>query len=177
MTRRILPMALAALAAASGAVAEGGPPAVADLDVRYALLLGTRDADATAGVESDQEALSQTVLEWDPARDEAELRRLFGLQRLAVRSYGEATVSPRGGRVTATSTAEGQEFEFRIDIRHREDDVVDARCLVLHGGEVLSAPTVRTRLGERAILTSFDPERSLFLFFVFEIGASADAGP
>lgn len=165
----------ALLASPAPGGAADAPPDV--LLVRYALLVGGREAGnapAAAGVLS-QEELTKVLIDWNPGADNAEVRRIFALNHLGevVRQAVELPLA--GGRVQGVFSYGGASFEVRLDVQPARDGTLTLGGRILRNNQLLSAPTVRQAMGQRAILSSAGGAESPFLFFVVEVDQASRA--
>jgi TonB family protein len=149
------------------------PPAGASesLLVRYAFLVGGREAGSaprSAGVLSREE-LTKVLLDWNPGADNAEVRRVFALNHLGEVARQAVQIPQGGGQVAGEYAFGGASFEMRLDVKPAADGTVTVAAQMLRNGRLFSAPTVRQRLGERAILSSTGGPEAAFVFFVVEV--------
>jgi TonB family protein len=170
--KRILMLATLALL-----VLPGTAPAETDssqdqvLLLRHALLVGGRDASQVpiSGEARSAEELAQSLVEWEPGKETEEIRELFALEGLS-EVIRQALVLPiTGGQSNAVYVNDGVGFEVRFDVRPEEEDGVTARVEIRRDNALLSAPTVRTPLGERAIVSTTNGPEAPFLFLVVEV--------
>ncbi len=146
---------------------------------RYAVLLGDRveapQSSRGAGATTDA---AEELLTWDYRRDNAELERLFGLERIGTLQVGSARLSATGGEFSAASPLDGAELlvRVRVDIKPFEDSTEKGRDRVAayqleisHGGEVLSAPSVVSLIGERAMITTAMSDEPQILWLVVQL--------
>jgi TonB family protein len=160
--------------AALAAPGSGGDDDV--LVARYACLIGGREpgtAPTTAGVLSREE-LSDFLLEWQPGADNEEVRRVFALNDLGELARQASQLPLAGGSVSGVYAHGDKSFEIGMKIRPGRSLEPDAGVMVItaeikRGGELLSGPTIHTRLGERAIITTTNGPEAPFLFLVVEI--------
>src|SRR6185295_16458880 len=172
---RLALLLTALLASPDPGGSAAAPPDV--LLVRYALLVGGREAGnapAAAGVLS-QEELTEVLIDWNPGADNAEVRRIFALNHLGevVRQAVELPLA--GGRVQGVFSYGGASFEVRLDVQPARDGTLTIAARMLRNDRLLSAPTVRQAMGERAILSSAGGAESPFLFFVVEVDRTTRA--
>jgi len=147
--------------------------------VRYAFLVGGREAGSappSAGVLS-QEELTKVLVDWNPAADNAEVRRIFALHHLGEVARQAAELPLAGGRVQGFYSYEGASFEVRLDVRPAKDGSLTVAAQMLRNNHLLSAPEVRQAFGERAILSSTGGPESPFLFFIVEVDRASQAAP
>ena len=140
-------------------------PVLADQEpilARYAVLLGDRDQKAPPGVGAPATAPADELLQWDYQRDNAELERLFGLSTVHTLQIGSARLPGDGGRFAATVQLDAEELTVRARVTlqdaeptaDRTGSIAVFQLEIRVGDEVLSAPTVSTWLGERAIVST-----------------------
>lgn len=174
--------------AASATVLDGAGPASGAaaedrLLVRFAALIGSRDFGTVpvGGVVYSHQELAETIVDWDPGRDDAEVKKVLNLSELgeALRQIGELPAT--GGRLSATFVLRSATYDVALHVltSERNPDLVVGRVELSRDGVTVSAPQISTRLGDRAILSTADPESSLFHLYVFEVerveGARLDA--
>ena len=152
------------------------------LVVRYACLIGGREAGTAptaAGVLSREE-LSDFLLEWQPEADNEEVRKVFALNDLGELARQASQLPLAGGSVSGVYAHGDSSFEIAMKIRpgrtiEPEAEVMTILAEIKRGGELLSGPTIHTRLGERAIITTTNGPEAPFLFLVVEVDrVSAD---
>lgn len=146
------------------------------LVVRYACLVGGREpgsAPIAAGVLSREE-LSAFLLEWQPEADNREVREVFALNELGELSR-QATQLPLEGGVVSGAYAHG-DSSFEIDMKIRPartveqgSEVVTISAEIKRNGDLLTGPTIHSRIGERAIITTTNGPEAPFLFLVVEV--------
>ena len=82
----------------------------------------------------------------------------------------QALVLPAsGGQSNSVYVHDGVSFEVRFNVRPEEGDAVTADVEIRRDGSWLAAPTVKTPLGERAIVSTTNGPEAPFLFLVVEI--------
>jgi TonB family protein len=146
------------------------------LIVRYAALVGGREAGSapfSSGV-LGREELSEFLLEWQPESDNKEVRGVFALNDLGELARQATQLPLSGGAVSGVYAHGDSSFEIGMNIRPAKtidsgDDVMTIQAEIKRRGELLSGPTIRTRLGERAIITTANGPEAPFLFLVVEI--------
>jgi TonB family protein len=144
------------------------PPLAAEeaLLARLALLVTGDDAQTVTPVLSDERWIDD-LLDWDPERDRPELEELLGVP-ISGELLRQAVELPLdGGELLAGVDYEGRWFEVQSVVRPLENDefVSDARIRL--DGEIVAAPRVLGKLGERTIVSTRDAKG--FLFFVLEV--------
>ncbi|MCP4201200.1 MAG: energy transducer TonB [bacterium] len=152
------------------------------LVVRYASLVGGREAGSapiSSGVLGRRE-LHQFLLEWQPESDNAEVREVFALNDLGELARQATQLPLNGGAVSGVYVHGDSSFEIDMDIRPSKtldsgDDVMTISAKIKRDGELLSGPTIHTRLGERAIVTSAEGPDGPFLFLVVEVDRMSQA--
>jgi TonB family protein len=179
MQKTILSLLLAALPfgllAPRAAAAESGSDGEV-LVVRYACLVGGREAGSapvTAGVLGRKE-LSDFLLEWEPDSDNQEVREVFALNDLGELARQAGQLPLAGGVVSGAYAHGDASFEIDMDVRPARsvesgDDVMSISAEIKRDGELLSGPTIHTRVGERAIITTTNGPEAPFLFLVVEV--------
>jgi protein TonB len=162
---RSLPFLLAALAASPLAAAgEGG-----ELAVRFALVVGNR---GEAPLPDIGEVLSEKLMadylsQWDPNSDNPEIRRLFALRGLSEVTRQAARLPAAGGELSGTSRVGEQLWRIEVAVRvAAEVATFDVR--LWRDGQLVSAPTIAAKLGEKAIVSVAGESSSLLLFVVVE---------
>ncbi len=180
---RSIPILLALLLlSGSTALAFDGEGAEDVLVVRYACLIGGREAGTAptaAGVLSREE-LSDFLLEWQPEADNEEVRQVFALNDLGELARQASQLPLAGGSVSGTYAHGDSSFEITMKIRpgrtiEPPSEVMTIFAEIKRGGELLSGPTIHARLGERAIITTTNGPEAPFLFLVVEVDrVSAD---
>ncbi len=168
---------LSPLAASATALDEAEPGSVAAREdrllVRFAALIGSRDLGTTpvGGVVYSPAELAETIVDWNPGRDDSEVKRVLQLSELgeALRQIGELPAG--GGRLSATFVLRSATFDVDLHVltSERNPDMVVGRVELSRDGKLVSAPQISTQLGDRAILTATDPDSSLFHLYVFEV--------
>ncbi len=149
--------------------------------VRWALLLGDRDGNLTAPPPVGEDVVDE-LIEWDFRRDDEELANLFGLQSIHTMRAQADYLASTGGELTAGSIVQGTSVDVRmkVDRMTTDDGQPLARVYfeIAKEGEVLSAPTIATAFGERAMITTqmrpADDGPSPMLWVVVEIDELAD---
>ncbi len=163
-----------ALAITSAAVAHADDePAIL---ARFAVLLGDRAAQEEP--QDHNESPADELLTWDYQRDNAELERLFGLESIHTLQLGSSRLPAEGGRFSATATYGESNLTVRVSAEKRTDlavpstgdaePVIFFRVEVWRDDELLSAPTVANRFGERAIVTSALSDKPTLLWIVLQ---------
>ncbi len=174
---RSTPIFLALLLLSSAtALAYAGPGDEDVLVVRYACLIGGREAGTAptaAGVLSREE-LSDFLLAWQPEADNEEVRQVFALNDLGELARQASQLPLAGGSVSGTYAHGDSSFEIAMKIRsgrpiEPQSEVMTILAEIKRGGELLSGPTIHTRLGERAIITTTNGPEAPFLFLVVEV--------
>ena len=170
--KRILILAMLSLMLLpTGARAGAGKSEDEVLLLRHALLVGGRDASQVpiSGEARSDEELGRFLVEWEPGRETEEIRELFALEGLS-EVVRQALVLPlAGGQSNSVYVHDGVSFEVRFDVRLDRDDSVTAGVEIRRNGSWLAAPTVKTPLGERAIVSTTNGPEAPFLFLVVEV--------
>jgi TonB family protein len=156
----LLTLAASPLAAAGSA---------GELAVRFALVVGTR---GDAPLPDIGEVLSERLMadylsQWDPNSDNPEIRRLFALRGLSEVTRQAARLPAEGGELSGTSRVGDQLWRIEVAV-HAAHDVATFDVRISRDGELVSAPTVAARLGEKAIVSVAGESSSLLLFVVVE---------
>ncbi len=140
--------------------------------VRFAAMVGSRSPLATPipGVSVSGDSLANLISDWDADRDNQEIKNLLALRDLGEVVRQAAPLPAAGGSLAATFFLHEDTYEVDIQVtpRKRDPDTVIANIQLFRNRELVSDPQIVTRLGTRAVLTMGDPERPLFLFYVFE---------
>lgn len=152
---------------------DDGAPGEDVLVVRYACLVGGREAGTaptSAGVLSREE-LSDFLLEWKPQADNDEVREVFALNDLGELARQASQLPLAGGSVSGAFAHGDSNFEIDMKIRpaRTNQEVLSISAEIRRGGELLSGPTIHTPLGERAIITTTNGPEAPFLFLVVEV--------
>lgn len=143
--------------------------------VSYAILVGTTDASVPRQPRAAQD--TSDLLDWNFERDNEELRKLLGLERIETVHHSRARLEQNGGDVATTISVGDSRIEVRMDVEvHRaapgEDDVEDFVTIAFEierDGELISAPRVSNLFGERSIVTSRGPgDAESILFLVLQ---------
>jgi TonB family protein len=167
----LLVITLLALAPAPGR-AEDPAPGSEVLLVRFAAMVGSRSPLATPipGVSVSGDPLADVISDWDADRDNEEIKSLLALRDLGEVVRQAAPLPVSGGSLAATFFLHDDTYEVDIQVtpRKRDPDEVVADIQLFRNRELVSNPQIGARLGQRAVLTMGDPERPLFLFYVFE---------
>jgi TonB family protein len=169
--KRITMLTAVVLALMAAAPSEAGPAEGQALLLRHALLVGGRDAAQVpiTGEARSAEELGRFLVEWEPGEESKEIRDLFALEGLS-EVVRQALVLPAvGGQSNSVYVHEGVSFEVRFDVRLADDDAVTAAVEIKRDGSWLGAPTVTTKLGERAIVSTTNGPEAPFLFLVVEV--------
>ena len=166
---RITTLALALLPITLPAAAGSAEDQV--LLLRHALLVGGRDASQVpiTGEVRSAEELAGILVEWEPGKETEEIRELFALEGLS-EVIRQALVLPvTGGQSNASTSMTGSASRSNSTSGPNEDDSVTASVEIRRDGALLSAPRVRTPLGERAIVSTTNGPEAPFLFLVVEV--------
>jgi TonB family protein len=122
-----------------------------------------------AGEARSAEELGRFLVDWEPGKETEEIRELFALEGLS-EVIRQAMVLPiTGGQSSGVYVHDGVSFEVRLDVRPEADDSVTAGVEIRRDGSLVSAPTVTTTLGERAIVSTANRSEAMFLFLVLEV--------
>jgi protein TonB len=165
----LLTLALTLLPAAAPAETAAAEDKV--LLLRHALLVGGRDASQVpiAGEALGAEELARFLVEWEPGKETEEIRDLFALEGLS-EVVRQALVLPAGGgQSNSVYVHDGVSFDISFDVRPEAEDSVTASVEIRRDGSLLSAPRVKTPLGERAIVSTTNGPEAPFLFLVVEV--------
>ena len=157
------------------------PPARADtsddqvLLLRHALLVGGRDASQVpvAGEARSAEELGQLLVDWEPGKETEEIRELFALEGLSEVMRQALVLPVAGGQSNSVYVQDGVSFEISFDVRPEEGEAVAANVEIRRNGSLVSAPTVKTPLGERAIVSTANRATQTFMFLVLEVDRAA----
>lgn len=166
----VIPTLLAA--ALLAAAPEPPPPTAAEnvLLLRYALLAGGRGAapaPAVAGALGRAE-LQESLLQWDPDADNAEVRRVFALNHIAEIARQASQLPAAGGMSTALFTHGEARFDIQLRVEPDAGSAV-VHAEIRHDGELVSAPRVATPFGERVIVSAEDGPAAPLLFLVLDV--------
>ncbi len=172
----VLAVLAALLLAPWTAIADDGEPGDDVMVVRYACLVGGREAGTaptSAGVLSREE-LSDFLLEWKPQADNDEVREVFALNDLGELARQASQLPLAGGSVSGALAHGDSNFEIDMKIRPANSldpnrEVLSISAEIRRGGKLLSGPTIHTPLGERAIITTTNGPEAPFLFLVVEV--------
>ncbi len=172
----VLAVLAALLLAPWAAIADDGEPGDDVMVVRYACLVGGREAGTaptSAGVLSREE-LSDFLLEWKPQADNDEVREVFALNDLGELARQASQLPLAGGSVSGAFAHGDSNFEIDMKIRPANSldpsrEVLSISAEIRRGGKLLSGPTIHTPLGERAIITTTNGPEAPFLFLVVEV--------
>ncbi len=170
--KRILILATLALVFLPGAArADTDTSEDEVLLLRHALLVGGRDASQVpiTGEARSAEELGQFLIEWEPGKETEEIRELFALEGLSEVMRQALVLPVDGGQSNSVYVHDGVSFETRFDVQPDEEGSVTARVEIRRAGSVLSAPMVKTQLGERAIVSTTNGPEAPFLFLVVEV--------
>ncbi|HSM51809.1 MAG TPA: hypothetical protein VLA75_10435 [Thermoanaerobaculia bacterium] len=169
---------LVALALPCLAGAEPPPPAPAAepevLLVYFAALVGGKDPQKVpvAGVYLSPSQLADAISLWDPGSDNEEIKSLLQLGALGEVVRQIAPLPASGGGLAATFSFDGSTYDVDLHVQpqRRDPATVSARLQLFRTGELIFAPSLGTKVGERLTLTSrMDGPDGLFLFCVFEV--------
>lgn len=172
----ILATLIAALSAPAAVFAGDEPEGEDVLVVRYACLVGGREAGTaptSAGVLSRGE-LSDFLLAWQPEADNAEVREVFALNDLGELARQASQLPLAGGSVSGAFAHGDSTFEIDMKIRPAETgdaerEILSISAEIRRAGKLLSGPRIHTTLGERAIVTTTNGPEAPFLFLVVEV--------
>ncbi len=164
-------LALALLPAAPAAAADAADGDDDVLLLRHALLVGGRDASQVpiAGEARSAEELAGFLVDWEPGEESEEIRELFALEGLSEVVRQALVLPASGGPSNSIYAHDGVGFEVRFDVQPGEDDTVATGVEIRRDGVWLAGPTVTSRLGERAIVSTTNGPEAPFLFLVVEI--------
>ncbi len=153
---------------------ETGAPPASGLLVRYALLVGGRGTGdpPTASQVLSRDELAKSLLDWDAEADSDELQRLFALHHLGEVARQAYELPASGGSARGLYQHDGASYELRLDVRRQSGDTVLHKAEIRRAAELLAAPEIRTRLAQRAILSTETGGDTPFLFFVVETSAA-----
>ena len=143
--------------------------------VRYALLLGT--VDKSLPPPKSPHLAVDGVLNWDSQRDNEELKKLLGLKVIHTLQQSSVLLDRDRGEVDLATTVGEQRIEVDISLEvFRPDETGDPPSPyatlwleVRSDGELVTAPTISSRLGERAIVSTAASDKTWILFFVVEV--------
>ena len=171
MKRIMMSIAMALALLAPAAAAEPAPSEDDVLLLRHALLVGGRDAGQVpiAGEVRSAEELGRFLVEWEPGEESEEIRELFALEGLSEVVRQALVLPASGGQSNSVYVHDGVSFEVRFNVRPEEGDAVTADVEIRRDGSWLAAPTVKTPLGERAIVSTTNGPEAPFLFLVVEV--------
>lgn len=169
-----LGFALPGLLAASTPVE---PPPGAERDVLlvyFAALVGSRDPQKVPveGVYLSPSQLAETIAVWDPRSDDEEIKGLLQLGALGEVLRQIAPLPDTGGGLAATFSfgKATHDLEMQIQPSPRDPTFVVARLQLYRAGELIFAPSLGAKLGERQTLTTrMDGPDGPFIFCVFEV--------
>jgi len=142
---------------------------------------GEGQAEAAASADVAGTKAPEWDFHWDIRRDADELVELFRLSSLETLQQGRSLLSGDRGTVTVGEGEGEARLEVKISVsiepfEHEEEvfDAARATMSIRRGGEEVSKPTVVTRLGERAIVTTgmWDrrgKERKEVLYIVIQV--------
>lgn len=169
MTLILVAFALALLPTTPPARAETSEDQV--LLLRHALLVGGRDASQVpiAGEARSAEELGQLLVDWEPGKETEEIRELFALEGLSEVMRQALVLPVAGGQSNSVYVQDGVSFEISFDVRPEEGEAVAANVEIRRDGSLVSAPTVKTPLGERAIVSTANRATETFMFLVLEV--------
>lgn len=176
--KRILTISILALALLpAGAPAADDPSVGQVLLLRHALLVGGRDASQVpiSGEVRGADALAESLVEWEPGKETEEIRELFALEGLSEVIRQALVLPDTGGQSNAVYVHNGVGFEIRFDVRPGEQPEMTTAVEIRRDGETLTAPTIRTELGERAIVSTTNGPEAPFLFLVLEVDRVSSA--
>ncbi|MFQ5349709.1 MAG: energy transducer TonB, partial [Thermoanaerobaculia bacterium] len=170
--RKLLTVAAVALVLSPGA-AMAASDAIQDkvLLLRHALLVGGRDASQVplSGEARSAQELAKVLVDWEPGEESEEIRELFALEGLSEVVRQALVLPASGGQSNSVYVHDGVSFELRFKVWPDEEDVVTAEVEIRRDGAWLAAPTVKTLLGERAIVSTTNGPEAPFLFLVVEV--------
>ena len=169
--RRTLTIAALALALLPAAAAGDGPAEDQVLLLRHALLVGGRDASQVpiGGEMRSAEELAGYLVGWEPGEESDEIRDLFALEGLAEVVRQALVLPASGGQSNSIYAHDGTTFEIRFDVVPEKDETVSTGVEIRRDGTWLAGPTVNSKLGERAIVSTTNGPEAPFLFLVVEI--------
>lgn len=172
--RRRLTIAVLALAALPALAAAAGTAETTDdqvLLLRHALLVGGRNAGEVpiGGEMRSAEELAGYLVDWEPGKESEEIRDLFALEGLTEVVRQALVLPPTGGQSNSIYAHDGTTFEVRFDAVPNADDTVSTGVEIRRDGAWLAGPTVTSKLGERAIVSTTNGPEAPFLFLVVEI--------
>ncbi len=139
--------------------------------LRHALLVGGRNAGQVpvTGEARSAEELGRFLVEWEPGEESEEIRELFALEGLSEVVRQALVLPATGGQSNSVYVHDGVSFEVRFKVSPEEGGSVTADVEILRNGAWLAAPTVKARLGERAIVSTTNGPEAPFLFLVVEV--------
>jgi TonB family protein len=144
----------------------GGDEALA---VRLALVVGNRGESPLPQIGDvlSEKLLADYLGQWDPHSDNPEIQRLFALRGLSEVTRQAARLQPGGGTLAGTARIGGALWRVEVDVaRNGSDALFGVR--IHRGDELVSAPKVRSALGEKAIVSTTSEEDAVFLFLVVQ---------
>jgi TonB family protein len=145
----------------------GGDEALA---VRLALVVGNRGETPLPKI---GEVLSERLLadylgQWDPGSDNPEIQRLFALHGLSEVTRQAARLQPGGGTLASTARLGDALWRVEVEVSRGEDRSALFGARIYRGDELVSAPKVRSALGQKAIVSTTSEEDAIFLFLVVQ---------
>ena len=155
------------LALAASPLAAAGAPG--ELAVRFALVVGSRGEVPLPDI---GEVLSERLMadylsQWDPNSDNPEIRRLFALRGLSEVTRQAARLPAEGGELSGTARLGEQVWRIEVEVGVA-NEVATFEVRISRDGQLVSAPTVAAKLGEKAIVSVAGESSSLLLFLVVE---------
>jgi TonB family protein len=138
------------------------------LAVRLALVVGNR---GEAPLPSFGEVLSDRLMadyltQWDPHSDNPEIRELFALRGLSEVTR-QATRLAGGGTVGGSARVGAVVWRLEVDV-NRVGGEARFAARIFRNEKLISAPMVRSRLGQKAIVSTTNDEDATFLFVVLQ---------
>ena len=151
---------------------EAGEPMV----LQWAILQGARDVSLAVDRLATSDEAGRELLEWDFRRDDEELIELFQLASITTLQQGKNRFTDGGGPVSIQAGEDDEKVDVEISLsiqsmEHQGEDLEVARAafVIRRGGEVIAAPVIVTKLGDRAIVTSHLPEEESLLYLVLQV--------
>lgn len=153
------------------AFALSAPAAAAPLEARYALVVGQPGADgAHHPGDEDVEWLLSTGAE-GVEHDEVTAR--FGFSEVDAVATGMLSIDEAVEEYTATTGEGASAVTIRARTEIEGTDTALSTIVIARGDEILSAPTIRSRIGESAMVASSAGGASEVLWFVLRVAPPA----
>jgi TonB family protein len=139
------------------------------LAVRLALVVGNRGEAPLPDVGEvlSDELMADYLTQWDPHSDNPEIRRLFALRGLSEVTRQAARLQPAGGTVAGAARIGATRWRIEMDVQ-RSGRHARFAARIYRDDELLSAPTILSELGEKAIVSTSSEGDPAFLFVVVQ---------